>query len=291
MKKYRVHLALFTVAALYAGNYSIAQFAMPEFVGPYAFIVLRVGVGALFFLMLHAIVKPEAKVERKDLLPLFICSFFGVALNMLAFFKGLSMTSAINASVFMLFSPILVVIFTAIGSRKKISKNVIAGVLLAFVGALLLVISKSSSNSSSNIFGDLLILLNAASYGFYLYYVKRMLKKYAVLTITTYIFCMGFIMVLPFGLNGVLAIEWSSIPTSAWLAIIYVVVGITLVVYLLNAWAIQNSSSTTASSYIYLQPVLAAFIAIQLGKDSLTLEKAIFAVIILSGLYLVNRDK
>jgi len=48
-KKFLVHLALFTVAFLYAGNYSFAKWAMPEFISAYAFILLRIGGGAIFF--------------------------------------------------------------------------------------------------------------------------------------------------------------------------------------------------------------------------------------------------
>jgi drug/metabolite transporter (DMT)-like permease len=70
-----------------------------------------------------------------------------------------------------------------------------------------------------------------------------------------------------------------------------VIAGITILSYLLNAWALQNSTSTTVGSYIYLQPLLASLIAISLGMDHLTLEKVGFGLLILLGLWLVNRGR
>ena len=49
------HILLFIVNLLYAGNYTIAKFAMPEFITPEAFVVLRACVGALVFFVIHAL--------------------------------------------------------------------------------------------------------------------------------------------------------------------------------------------------------------------------------------------
>jgi drug/metabolite transporter (DMT)-like permease len=44
-------------------------------------------------------------------------------------------------------------------------------------------------------------------------------------------------------------------------------------------------------TYIYLQPVLAALIAVTFGKDQLTLEKFISMVIVFAGVYLASFKK
>lgn len=289
--KYKVHLALFTVALLYAANFSFAKWAMPEYISAFGFIVLRIGMGAVFF-SIYAFVFIKQKIEcRKDYRDLAISAVFGVALNMTAFFKGLSMTSSINASVLMLMAPVFVVIFSAIGNKTRIKPKVYVGIVLAFIGSAFLVNVKGVSLGGSNIYGDLLIMLNAISYAFYLYFVVRLLKKYNAVTITAWIFIFGFIYVLPIGIHDLIAVEWSALTSKAWFAVAYVIVGITILSYLLNAWALQNSSSNMVGSYIYLQPLLATLIAVALGMDVLTLEKAIFALIILLGIYLVNSNK
>lgn len=289
--KFFVHLALFAVALFYAGNFSFAKWAMPQYITSYAFIVLRVGVGMLFFIIYSALFNKEKIQSKKDYLDLAICGFFGVALNMSAFFKGLSMTSAINASVLMLFAPVFVVIFNAIGSKKAIKPMVYIGVAVAFLGALFLVRGNGLAFGDGNIWGDLLVMLNATSYAFYLYYVARLLNKYSAITITKYIFIFGFIYVLPLGIVDLAAVQWSALPPKAIFAMFYVIMGITILAYLLNAWALQRSNSTLVGSYIYLQPFLATLIAVALGMDVLTHTKAAYGLLIVAGLWLVNKGR
>ncbi len=264
---------------------------MPQYISAYAFIVLRVGAGMLFFVAYYFLFNREKITDKRDYLKLAVAAFFGVALNMTAFFKGLSMTSAINASVLMLLAPVFVVIFTAIGYKKRIKPLVYAGIIVAFIGAALLVDVANFSISDSGLWGDLLVMLNATSYAFYLFYVTGLLQKYKATTITMYLFIFGFIYVLPLGVSDLLLVDWGSLPPKAIFSMCYVIAGITILSYLLNAWALQNSTSTTVGSYIYLQPLLASLIAISLGMDHLTLEKVGFGLLILLGLWLVNRGR
>ena len=58
--------------------------------------------------------------------------------------------------------------------------------------------------------------------------------------------------------------------------------------YLLNAYALKLVNPSMVSIYIYLQPLLASIIALSIGKDQLTLEKIIAALLIFLGVYLVS---
>lgn len=288
-KRILAHIALFLVALAYAGNYSISKLAMPAYISPFAFILLRVGSAALAFSIYFFTFVKEKIQSKQDHIDLVICSFFGIVFNMLAFFKGLSLTSPINASVLMLLAPVFVVIFSAIGGRKKVKPTVILGILISFVGAGFLINAGSFSLSGGNITGDLLVMLNATSFAFYLYYVARLLKKYKAITVTSYIFMIGFWFVLPVSLSDFLAVEWTSLPSTAIWSMAYVVICVTLLAYVLNVWGVQNSSSTTAGSYIYLQPLLAGIIAIYLGMDTLSLTTVLCGLSIVLGLWLVGR--
>jgi drug/metabolite transporter (DMT)-like permease len=288
-KRVLSHIALFLVALAYAGNYSISKLAMPVYISPFAFILLRVGAGALAFSIYFFTVVKEKIKNKKDFLDLVICSVFGIVFNMLAFFQGLSLTSPINASVLMLLAPVFVVIFSAIGNRKWVKPTVIMGVLLSFTGAGFFINAGSFSLSNGSIKGDVLIMLNATSFAFYLYYVARLLKKYKAITVTSYIFMIGFWFVLPVSIGDFVAVDWFNLPITAIWSMIYVVICVTLLAYVLNVWAVQNSSSTTAGSYIYLQPLLAGIIAVSMGMDVLTWPKVGFGLLIVLGLWLVGR--
>ena len=118
--KLSVHLALFTVALLYGANYSIAKIAMPEYIGPFGFIVLRVTISGLIFWAYHHIAVKEIVSSKSDMARLILSGVFGVAANQLAFFKGLSMTTPINASIIMTVNPIIVVTLAYLTKQEKI---------------------------------------------------------------------------------------------------------------------------------------------------------------------------
>lgn len=245
----------------------------------------------LFFLVHYLFFSEERIEQRRDYWQLIVATFFGVVFNMTAFFKGLSMTSSINASVLMLIAPVFVVIFSAIGNKTPIKSLVYAGITIAFIGAALLVDVFHFSLDDEGLTGDILVMLNAISYAYYLYYVTRLLKKYNAMTITTFLFVFGFLMVLPVGASDFMQIAWETLPIKAIFAMIYVIVGVTILAYLLNAWALQNSNSTKVGSYIYLQPLLATLIAIFLGMDTLSIEKVGYGLLIIGGLFLVNKGR
>lgn len=77
-------------------------------------------------------------------------------------------------------------------------------------------------------------------------------------------------------------------PLPIYWIIIYIVIGVTFGVYLLNAWALSFVNATVVSVYIYLQPILTSMIAITMKQDELSLNKVLLALLIFLGVYLVN---
>ncbi|MDZ7845428.1 MAG: DMT family transporter [Owenweeksia sp.] len=75
----------------------------------------------------------------KDHLRFFICAIFGVALDQLSFFEGLSITTPINAAVMMTVNPILVLLMAAIILKEPLRVARILGIGLGIIGALVLI--------------------------------------------------------------------------------------------------------------------------------------------------------
>lgn len=290
-QRLKVHLALFMVSLLYAATFSIAKIAMPKYIQPNAFILMRVTVAAVCIFIFHRLYVKGAITDKKDLLPLAVSAVFGVAANMLLFFKGLSITTPINASVLMLFTPIFVIVFAWFMLGEKMGIKKISGIFIAAVGALFLVGGTQLSFNQQTVWGDIYVTMNAIIYAFYLVYAKRLMVKYHPLTVTLYAFFIGFFLVLPFGLNQFIEINFSELPAIIWWCIAFVTIGSTFLTYVLNAYALKHASSSLVGSYIYLQPVLAALIAVTIGKDHLTWEKFGSMVLVFAGVYLASFKK
>jgi len=290
MKKHSLfaHLSVLSANLLYGANYSIAKQVMPEFIKPFGFIVLRVLFSAMLFWIIGFFIA-DKKIEKKDFTRLIFCAFFGVALNQMLFFKGLDLTTPINASLMMTTNPIMVLIVASFLVRERITVRKIIGIIVGITGAsLLLLWGKEFSFHNSSVAGDICVLINSISFGVFLIIVKPLMQKYNTLTVMKWVFLFGSIMVLPFGYSEFNAIEWNTFNSSIWLATAYVVIGVTSIAYLLNVYALKNLSPSSVSVYIYLQPLFATLFAIMLGKDQLNVMHFISAVLIFAGVFLVT---
>jgi drug/metabolite transporter (DMT)-like permease len=289
--RYIAHLALWAVALIYGANYIIAKDLMPHFIQPRGFIFLRVtGATALFFL-LGFFIKGSRRIERRDWLRVFLCGFFGVAANQMLFFEGLNLSTPINASVIMTSNPVLVLLMSAVILKEKLRPIKIVGVILGAIGAIYLILSTAADEFTlpGISLGNLLIFLNAASYAVYLVIVKPLMRKYDALMVIKWVFAAGLVFVIPLGLPQFTEVEWNTWTPSVTAAASFVVICTTFLAYLFNVFALKTLSSSTVSTYIYLQPLLTTMLALYLAKDALTVEAMISAALIFVGVYLVGR--
>lgn len=289
----KAHIAVLSANILYGANYSIAKLVMPKFIEPMGFIVIRVWVAALLFIITTQLFVRE-KIAAADRLRLFLCAVFGVTINQLLFFKGLSLTSPIDSGLMMVTNPIFVLILSAVFLAEKINAKRIVGIVSGLSGAVLLIIfgNQYSKTGSSNLLGDVFILINSLSFAIYIVIVKPLMTKYHPLTIMQTVFCIGAILVLPFGYSEFTSIEWNTFTQTTWMATIFVVIGTTFLAYLFNTLALRELSAGTVSVYIYMQPLLAAGFAMLLGKDSPNIIHLIAAILIFLGVYLtISRNK
>lgn len=286
-KQLLAHLALIASNVIYAANYTIAKWIMPSHILPFGFIFIRVLGALLFFWALHFVVKKE-RIEKQDWLRLFFCGMFGVAINQLFFFKGLDITTPVNASLMMVTTPILVIIIAILAKIDQFSWAKVMGISLGALGALVILMGKKFDFNSNTALGDFFVFINATSYGIYLTIVKPLMKKYKPITIIKWVFTFGFIPVFFIGLPEFNKIDWATFTVTTWGSLLYVVLGVTCFAYLFNIFALSKVNPSVVGIYIYLQPFLAALIAMYYQADKFDLSKLVAAIFIFTGVYLVS---
>lgn len=295
-KLLRAHLALFLVNALYGANHVIAKGIMPDYLRPNAFILLRASGAAVLFWIIKLTFIRE-KVDRRDLFLLALCGLFGVAVNQLFFFNGLSLTSSINSGIIMTVNPILVVILSFLILKEPITWRKSIGITIGATGAVLLTLT-AGTGSGDSLLGDLFIFINATSYALYLVIVKPLMRKYKPLTVITYVFTFGltYIVIFPPTLMEFSSTNFAAIPMDVVVKILFVIIGVTFLTYLLTVYGLKYLSPSISSAYIYVQPVLVMFFAYVFGKlgisedysDTITWEKLIYMIVVFIGVYLTS---
>jgi drug/metabolite transporter (DMT)-like permease len=285
------HLSLLTANLIYGLNFSIAKAVMPDSIKPFALVSLRSILGTALF-WISGLFIPKESVSRKDLWYLFGCSFFGVVINQVLFLVGLYLTSPINSSIIISTNPIFAFVFAAMILKENISFLKGGGLALGLTGVLLLILQNGTPDIGSTTFiGDILTLINTISWAFYTVIIKRMLEKYHPVTVMKWTFLFGMLINVPVGYSQWSTMDWSAITFNGWMGIGFIIIFATFLGYLLISFGLKRLSPTIVSTYTYMQPVVAAYIASLMGQDHIDLVMVISALLIFTGVFVVSRQK
>ncbi len=288
-KRFQAHIAVLLANIFFGVNYITIKFIVPSKLGAPALNVCRVIGSLILFWSLYLIKPSKAGIEKKDIPRFFLCSIMGIVLNQILFVKGLSLTSAIHASLLALVTPILIIFIAAWILKEKLTWLKIIGIILGIGGAVILILMKDISHTASNIvLGDVLVILNAICYAFYFVLVKPLMQKYSPVHVIRWVFTIGLIFMLPYGYKSFEATNWQSFTNLDWIYFVFVIIGATFFAYLFNIFGVAVIGASATGSYIYTQPVFAAIIAILFTGENYDWIKLLATILIFGGVYLAN---
>jgi len=288
-KRYLALIAAFLATSIYGINHTIAKEVMPIYIGSSGFIMLRL-LGATLIFWLISLFTPNEKIEKKDFLKILLASILGMCVNMLAFFRGLELSTPINSGIIITLSPVLVLILSYFFLKEKVTLKKIIGILIGFSGAVFLILnsSKTGINAPNIPLGNSFFLLNASAYAGYLIVIKPLTSKYNIFTLMKWLFLIGLVLSTPITFNQFIEVNWTELPWFAIWRMAYVVIGTTFLTYLFNIYALKTLSPTTVGSFIYLQPIITIGFALITGNDVLDTTKLFSCLLVFIGIYLVS---
>ncbi|MCX8080277.1 MAG: DMT family transporter [Bacteroidia bacterium] len=281
------HIYLLVAQVIYAFNYSMVKEAMPDYIGPFEMVLLRIGGAAILFLLLEfLLVKQCVKYDKKILKQLFILSLPGVVINQVFFIWGLSHTTPINSAIIMVSNPVLVFLFSTALVKGWAQW---AGLASCVIGAMSLISFRGDFSFGSDTWaGDVMTLVNSSSWALFIVKSRKLFQSHHPVWVMKWLFVFGFMIYAPFTFYQTLHVNYAAFTPMAWFALFFVVVMTTFFAYLFNLYGLKIHTPETVSAYIYLQPLLAGIIAVAMGKDHLTPVKIMSGILIILGLYLIN---
>jgi drug/metabolite transporter (DMT)-like permease len=278
VKNRPVIIGLVFVQVFFATLPIAAKIALREFSSP-ALVLLRCTVAALVFYLLHRLTTHERIESKRDYLLFALYSILGVSLNQLFYVKGLSLTTATAAQMLIAGGPAVTLLVAIIAGREAASPAKWLGIGLAGSGAMLLV---NEGKGPGHVFGNVLILINMVAYSAYLVVARDLLRKYHPLTVITWIFIFGVIGLLPFGLMPAIH-ELPMTSLESRLALLWIIIFPTVLAYYLNMWALTHVESSLVSTFVYLQPVMTALLAMPILGEQPSVKMIPAAVLIFVG--------
>lgn len=261
-----------------AGKLAIAGF------GATGVAFLRMLGGVVAFHVVRAALRLPG-VPLRDQPIVALCAILGISANQLLFLNGLARTSATHAALLTTTIPVLTMLMSAAMGRERLYPGRIAGIFIALAGVLVLVLGKDPTGATT-LLGDALILANATVYAGYLVLSRDLLAVHAPLTVLPWLFTWGLLTALP--VTGLPTLSGAS--DEAWLAIIFVVLGPTIGSYALNLYALRTVPPSVVALFIYLQPSIAAALAIPLLDERPTARLLVSGALSFAGVFLATRS-
>lgn len=273
------------------GKSVLAEASAPGGVGPFALSVYRM-VGAAVLFWTASLFLPRERVAPRDIVLLLFASVFGIQFNQMLFLWGLSLTSPIDTSIIATLVPVLTMVLATLFLREPITWMKAGGVFLGCAGAVLLVlVSHRGSGAASSVAGDVLCIVSAVSYATYLTAFRNVIVRYSPVTAMKWMFLFAAVAAAAIYFRPLAEVDYASVPSRTWGGILYVVVCSTFLSYLMVPVGQRYLRPTVVSMYNYVQPVVAVPFTVAIGLDSFGYAKAVAAVCVFAGVWLVARSK
>lgn len=284
-------LSILIAAVVGGGSPVFSKISLQE-IPPFSFIFIRFFLSSI--LMLPFFIKQNALVN-KNTLKVILISLFSTA-NIILFTFGIRLTTATSNQMIYAFVPIMTAIISYFLIKERFSLRKINGIILGFLGTLLIVLLPAIGQPSAmkgNLAGNLLILTGAIFFSFYPVFPKKLQSQYSPLYLTLgFSFTTALVSLLFVPLELIRQPGWfQTVPLTAWLAMVYVAVLGTIAYYLLVQYAIKHGTPVIGSIILYLQPAAVFIWAAALLGERLTPGLVIGGMLALSGAYLVTQAK
>lgn len=279
---------LFT--ALFWGYSFVWTAQVLSFFNPMSIVFLRLVVALCILLPLIYILKMRQKVTKKQLGKLALLGLFQPFLYFIFETYGVKLTTSTVSSVIISMIPLMVPIGAFIAYKEKLTLINAIGISVSFGGVALIIFDRAV-DFSGGLFGIGVLFMAVITAVIYTIIIRRISKEFNIFTINVYQNLFGLLYFLPFfifdGLPFLLEIEWSPDWILPLLAL--AVFGSTAA-FLLNTHAIVVLGPSKAAAFNNLIPVVTAIAAYWHFSEAITFQKAVGIAIVISGLYLAQKQ-
>ncbi len=280
-------VALAAVQLLF-GVWPVLGARVLQHLSPQALVGARIW-GATPLLLL--LIRPWRTLSRpREVLQCMGLGLLGVAGNQSLFVLGLAHSTPNNSAVMGCLIPAWTLLFALLLRRETATALRMTGIAVALGGALLLVGLDRVELGGDHLTGNLLLMGNTSLYSAYLVLSRPLVARHGALPVVAWVFAGSALLVLPWSGPALAATPWSQLPSAVWWSLAAIVIGPSLLSYLLNAWALQALPASTVAVFVYVQPLITA-LASWWGLGQLPAWQLLpSAALICGGVALVSRQ-
>ena len=251
---------------------------------------LRILITAFFLLIIGF--KSLKKIKKEQWKYVFFSALLGTLFPSFLYAFAIDKIDSSIASILNSLTPFNTLIVGTLVFGFIFQKKQLIGILIGLVGTLILIMKGASLNPNQNYWFALLPIISSIGYAFNVNIIKKYLQDLDAIAITTGNFILilipAFLVLLFTGFFTSFELNETTEPALLYILIL-AIVGTGFAKIMFNK-LIQISSPVFSASVTYLIPIVAVMWGI-LDGEKLSVIQLVAGVIILFGVYMVNKNK
>lgn len=290
--------ALFAVV-VWGASFIATKIALRE-LSPMTIVWLRFGIGVVILAVCVVARKEFSLISKKEFVSFSFLGFLGITFHQWLQSNGLLTAQATTTAWIVATTPIFIALLGWFILKETLRGIQIGGMALAVCGVLLVVTHGNLQSISQGQFGttgDLLVLISALNWAVFSVLSRRSLKRHSATNMMLYVMGLGwlfptFIILIGqiSGIQHVISLQvLSEITVNTWIAILFLGVFCSGFAYIFWYDALKDIPASRVGAFLYIEPVIAVVAAAILLQERIILTAIIGGILILVGVWLVNR--
>lgn len=286
MKKYQTWLMLTTCNLFWAGNYVLGKYVVAEMTPLWITFSRWAGASLLMLIIAQALEKPNWRQALKALPMLMTLGVVGIIGYNTVLYSALDYTSSTNAALVSALNPGIMVIFSVLLIKEKITRIQLGGVAVSLLGVMIIITQGNLTQLFSMDYnkGDLLMIAAVILWTIYSILGKR-LKAIPPITASAISALCATVIMAPFALSQGINIE--DISSLAMMSILYIILFPSVGSFIFWNISVRKIGASKAGIFLNLIPVFTALISWSLG-EKITSPQMIGGIFVFSGVYLTT---
>ncbi|MDX3453642.1 DMT family transporter [Streptomyces sp. ME02-8801-2C] len=276
--------AVVAAALFWSSSYAVTKRVLedvgPLSIGAIRFTLAALLLGVLIRLNRHRPARPDARQRWQ----LYLCGFLGITVYFVLENVGVDLSTASDASLIVATYPMMTMLLELVVFRTRMPRLRVTGVLLATVGAFLVVRNGAEVGGSSRRLGDLLLLLGGLAWAGYNVLTKRASAGQNAVSVTYYQTLAGAAGFLAASLLE--AGDWRMPDATASALLGYLAVACSVGGFLLYNYGLRGMASSVAVNILNLVPVIGVLGAVVINGESIRAAQVVGGVVIVVGVAL-----
>lgn len=280
-------------AALFWGTNPMVMKLGLRTLDPFAFTSLRLLMGIAVATPIALLTGNWRRIERGDVVGLFLVPTVGFIVFQFFFTVGVSMSAASVTSVVLAILPIAVAVISHVVGSERMSGMKTAGVLTTFLGVVAIALGTPEGISfrGTQVLGVALLVTCEIAFGLYTVYLKPLSARYPVPQITILMATGAFVPFAAYTLLRHGPSVYAGIGPTPLLSALSSGVLALVAANMLWTTGVKRLGSVNTSVYGNLQPVFGVAAGMIVLGERLGAFQFAGAAVVLAGILLVNRRR